>query len=285
METLADTPANADNLAPVEPAEVDSEAVQAEGGESASPAPEPGTPERDKVQERIDKLTREKYDALRDRDIKDMELQRLRDQLAQYQKPEAPAHPVAPDTPPTLSQFEYDEAKYAAAMIDYLEAKALSKVDQKLSEIDRRADESKRYSTWQAKEADFIKSTPDYVDKVHKAPTLPIAAETQKALMELDDGPQLAYYLVENREAAEAIMKLPFAVQMRELGRISERIASQKAAAKPPVSQAPPPVAKIATVESTAHVSTTDASGDKLSDDEWVKLERARLAKKARKAS
>src|SRR3954468_20014866 len=83
METLASgnaAPANADNTAPVDTAQPDGEAVETKGDGSAPSVPEADTsaPKKDAVQERIDKLTRDKYDNARLADQRGYELERER---------------------------------------------------------------------------------------------------------------------------------------------------------------------------------------------------------------
>jgi len=101
--------------------------------------------------------------------------------------------------------------------------------------------EERAMKAWSSKEAEFIKSKPDYVEKVQNARTLPISTEVQEALRESEFGPQVAYHLVENPEVARAILQLSPSAQLREIGRIEARLEAAKAKPAPAVSQAPPP--------------------------------------------
>lgn len=282
METLASdivAPANAE-LAPAQTSEVDSEGASAPGEGSAPSVPEADTPEpRDKVQERIDKLTREKYDALRERDQRDYELEALRQRVAQQtDAAKRETSQVAPEAFPTLEQHGYDEAKYQAAVAQHFTKLATEQARtaaQRELEAARQQETAQRTNQeWSKREADFIKSKPDYVEKVQQARTLPISHEMQQILKGYELGPQIAYHLVENPEAALAIARLPPATQALEVGRIAERIAAAKAAPKPPVSQAPPPPPK---VEATP---VTEKDWGQLTDKEFAERRRRQIAQR-----
>lgn len=249
METLASTPAIADNTAQADTDNADAKSVEVTGDGSAPSVLEADTPApKDKVQERFDKLTREKYDALREADLARYQVEQFKAQLAEMDKRENDE--VAPQTGfPTLEQFGYDEGKFTAAVAQHLskiaETQGKTAAEATLKTERERLANEQTAKSWATKEAEFIKSKPDYVEKVRQAHGLPISAEMQRELMASDLGPQVAYYLVENREKALAIMALPFTAQLREIGRIEAKLEAAKAPPKPAVSQAPPPVAKV----------------------------------------
>jgi signal recognition particle GTPase len=298
METTGVTPANAENTAPVEVAEPDGGATETKGDGSAPSVPEADTPvppKRDAVQERFDKLTREKYDNARLADQRGYELereraerQRLEAEIAKLRNSETPQ--VAPDKFPTLEQFGYDEGKFMAAVIARTQgmteaAKAAARETAK-EEIQAERNASRQQEAaknWAKKQAEFIKSKPDYVEKVLEARTLPISREIQMELQESDLGPQIAYYLVENPEKAAAIMQLPLKEQLKEIGRIEARLESTKTPAKPAVSQAPPPAEKIESNESVVSVRVDTAESDGLSDREWTRRRNAQEQARLRK--
>lgn len=267
-----------DTLA-VEPAVAESSAEpvdQAEPQAESAPAAEPeAKPERDKVQERFDKLTREKYEALRAKDALEWELQRLREQ-AEKAQPE----PVAPAKVPSLSDYDFDENQYQAAMVQYAAAEARKAALETL-ETQRRESEAKaRIETWRSRESKFSDKTPDYRESVSD-PTLPINQSMANIIADMEDGPAVAYYLAKNRDMAEAISKLPPMVAARELGKIEARlaIAPPKSA---PVSSAPPPPPRIDASAATVSVKTTDPESDKLTDAEWMRRRDKELKRKGK---
>lgn len=262
MDDLAPEPAIAENaLAATPETEVTGEAPNA--AESAPASPEPAAPERDKVQERFDKLTREKYDALRAADTERYQRERLEAELqALKTKPD----PVVPDTLPTLEQFEYDEAKYRVALAAYYKAEARKEVDTVFKEREQQQRAQERTSNFQKRQAEFIASKPDYAEKVLSNPTLPITESMRDALLDSELGPQVAYYLAENVDKASAIAQLPPIAQAREIGRIEARLEAAKASPPPSVSKAPPPPPSISAVE-----SAVEKNPDEMSIEEWKK--------------
>ncbi len=288
MESLAPAPAVAET-APVENAEADAESVVTEGGESASPAAETGNSgkvKEDPVQKRFDQLTREKYDALRERDRKDYELERLNARLRELET--AKTTETAPQNDfPTLEQHGYDEAKYAAAVAAHFTKIATEQgktaAQRALQEERERQQGEQRFKSWETKVAEFAKSKPDYADKVYRQPRdggPVITPEMGQVIQDSEFGPQIAYYLAENVEASAAIAKLPPISQAREIGRIEARLEAQKAPPKPAVSQAPPPPSRIEADSADVVVRPDDPDSDKLSDAEWNKLRLKQLQRK-----
>jgi hypothetical protein len=101
--------------------------------------------------------------------------------------------------------------------------------------------------------------------------------------MEMDDGPQLAYYLVENPDKARLLAQLPKGAQQREIGRIQGLLEAKRATnQKPSVSQAPPPPSKVDGAVETQHVKVDTPDSDKLSDSEWARRRKIQLANRKR---
>jgi len=295
------TTEQAEIASPTASAEVDSEA-RATGTDGSAPSGDEttaaktvageagGSPEkkRDEVNERFDKLTRDLYELRGERDRDRYEIQtreqRIKDLEAQLSET-AKQRQVAPDTTPTLEQFGYDETKYQAALYSHLTKTVGATLrDEILGEIKQTESQRKHqeaFSTWQKREDDFIKLQPDYVDKVRNNRSLPISQDLAQELLQMDDGPQIAYYLAENQQKAAVIAKLPLAAQMRELGRIQAQLDAKKAA--PPVSKAPPPVAKVDATEAPSNFKVDTPDSDNLSDAEWTRRRNAQEQARMRK--
>lgn len=259
METLANgsaVPASAETTF-VEPPDTDVEGGQTNGDDSASSAPEAGTPAKvkDPVQERFDKLTRDKYDALREGDRKgylleqrDRELADLRAQLeARETKQVAPATGF-----PTQEQYGFDEASYQAAVVAHItkiaETQGKTAAEDAFRKERERQQSELTNKSWATKEAAFIKSKPDYMEKViegGRRGAWDCTKEMTDVITRSEFGPAIAYYLAENAEKAASIARLSPLDQARELGRIEAKLEAAKAPPKPLVSQAPPPVAKV----------------------------------------
>lgn len=251
----------------VEPAiAANSLAPELEVEKKADPAPAKA-PE-DPIQKRFDKLTREKYDAQRERDRLSYRLEQL----------EAKAKtPAVATQRPTLAEHGFDEEKYQQALEDFIEKKAVAKVDEVLSKKEREAEAAEKSKTFEKKQTEFIKSKPDYAEKVLNNDDLKITQTMADAIRESEVGPQVAYYLGENPEKAAAIAQLSITGQAREIGRIEAQLESKPTPPSAQVSKAPPPAPKIEPTESATTKSWNDPS---LSVEEFAKRRRQQIAQR-----
>lgn len=244
--------------------------------ESAPAAVEPSeTPEpekKDRLQERFDKLTREKYDALRERDRLSWEVEELRRQFQAQAKPPQ----VAPEQPLTLEQFGYDEARYNAAVVAQAariaEQKAAEIAEQKFREREQQQTQQQRQQSWQQREADFAKATPDYRDVAYD-PSVPISREMAEVIAESSVGPAIAYYLGKNRDEAAQIAGMGPLAAARALGRIEARLESKPVSQ--PVSKAPPPPPKVEASE-----EPVEKDPEQMSVAEWLKWREKQLKRR-----
>lgn len=271
----------ADTNPEVERVEAEAKAPETEGAESA-PAGDnepPVKPDLEKVQQRFDKLTREKHEYR-------LEAEYWRQKALQtpVQPPEAKPQPVAPAKIPQLEDFEYDAAKHAAALNDFYREQARAEVRAAL-EAERAAQrEAERQKAFEQRQRDFLNKHPDYFEKVLRNDRLPITEAMAAVIAESDMGPQVAYYLADNPDKAAQIARLDGFLAAREIGRIEARLeAEAKAAAAPPpprVSQAPPPPPKIDAVEPAPSIRVDTPEGDKLSINEWLKRRNKQLERR-----
>lgn len=264
-EELATEPAIADK--PTE-ATIDADA-KVEAKEGAEPAPAKDMQEKDSIQKRIDKLTRDKYDALRKADIERYEKEQLKARIEALEKAKTPGTATQP---PTLEGAGFDENKYQAQLLEFAkthaEAAALKAVDQRMQ-----SESSKQvFNEFHARQTKFIESTPDYIEKVLEQETLPISNETQEALMQMENGPEIAYYLCTHEDMAKQLMLLPPLLQMREIGRIEAGLTKPVV---PKVSKAPPPPAKIEASEAAAEKNPSD-----MTDAEFRKWRQKQISKR-----
>lgn len=219
--------------APQEPeVPVDTKADDAE----PQPRDEDGKFLSPKAQKRIDTLTWEREQAKR-------EAEYFRALALQAQKPEEPPKPVEQPTLPTLESVGYDEAKYQAALLNYATEVARTEARKELEAERQRTSEQQRLSSFAERQREFAKTAPDFETKVMRDPTLPINSAMRDVIVDSPSGPEIAYYLANNRDVAERIARLPAHLAALEMGRIEGRLSAQKEAVKrpPPVSKAPPP--------------------------------------------
>lgn len=273
--------------APALPVEAESAAPPTATDETTevTSADDASKPEPKGVGKRIDELTRYRREAERDRDY-------WRELAMRGQTAEAPKEPEAPAVAtkmPALADYEYDEGKYQAALIEFTRGEARREAEAVLrAERDRQAAEA-RTRTWTEKEAEFSKARPDYREKVTD-PTLPISKPMAQVIQQSEIGPDVAYYLAENRELAAQIAALPLEAAAHAIGRIEGRLLAQQEVAKtapppatpkPAVSQAPPPPPRLAAVEPELRIDVTSPESDKaLSDAEWMARRNKQLSRK-----
>lgn len=247
---------------PVEDAPVPADSSPAEPAEPVETKPdETGKPSEEnlseKVQKRFDQLTWEREQARREADYYRS--------MAMQPKPEPEPEKVVPLLP-KLEDFGYDEAKYQAALIDYATKQARDVVESRLSEAAHQARELRRVEAFTERQRNFAKSAPDFEAKVLQDPTLPITEGMRDVILDSDAGPEIAYYLANNRQVAQQIASLPPHLAALEMGRIEGRMSAKKEATAPKVSSAPPPPPKVESSD-----AAVDRDPDKMTDAEWMK--------------
>jgi hypothetical protein len=231
----------------------------------AAPSPAPVETKPDNVQKRIDKLTWEKN-----------EYRRQLDELRA--RPESKPPASEPLKPPTRADHDYDEGKYEAALLEYSRAIARQEVQETLKREREQEAEGKRKQSFQQRQDEFIKSHPEYREKVLENDTLPITQDMARVIAESEMGPEVALYLAENEEKAAQIAQLSPFLQARELGRIEARLEAAKVTPPPApkLSEAPPPVPKIDATDPA--IPNKDPS--KMSDSEFAKWRKRQIAQR-----
>lgn len=184
------------------------------------------------VGKRIDELTKEKYDAQRERDHW-RELA-LRGQGAPEPQPAQAAERATEE--PTLESCDFDPVKFQREWYSY----------QRAQEKKQEAAQAKQQKLAE-REAEFRTAHPDY-DTVARNPTLPITQQVAEVILETDDPPAIAYYLGQNPEEAAAIAQMTPHQIGRAIGRIEAKLSAPPAsdASRQPaprtVTRAPGPV-------------------------------------------
>jgi len=215
---------------PIEGQDVDPKVDDQQPPESApeQAAQSPADDGQEQINKRIGKITAEKWEAKREADA-------LKKQLTELQQ-----KPAEPEAAPTLEQFEFDDAKYQAALIQHqikqglAEGKEALRVEQQQAQA--QAQQHNVAQAFNAKVADFAASKPDYVDVIGSMPELP--GEAVQALMAMDKGPEVAYFLGQNPAVADQVASLDPMSAAIQLGAIQANL-SQTKTVKP--SSAPEP--------------------------------------------
>lgn len=225
-------------------------------------------------QRRIDKLTREKREL-------EARLAALEQRVAggdkkpageaAETKPEAKA--PAGDGRPNPEDFDTYEA-YTEALVDW-------KTEQAERRRAAEAAERRTFEAWTAR-LEAARQAHDDFDEVVDS-ELPLSDAMFQAIVESEQGAELAYYLGSHPEEAERIAKLSPVAAIRALGRIEASLDQSHTAPKPKpaVSSAPKPAPRVSGGKAGSTPSVYDAS---VAEDynAWERARRAELRRNAR---
>lgn len=228
------------------------------------PEADPGVPKG--VKKRFDELTREKYAAraLADKERSEREYWQKKALDATEARASAP---VPTGVQPGVDDYDTYE--------DYLGALTDWKVEQRLSEqrventqqAEQRA-KAELHSRYMDRASQAQDRYTDYDAVAHGQHWIPSETMTN-AILESEQGPDIAYWLGSNPGEAERIARLGNTEQLMELGRVAAH------AAKPPKKKAtgaPPPI-KPAGAKATA-----EKSPDEMSDAEFNAWRRKQIS-------
>ena len=156
-------------------------------------------------------------------------------ELAEIKAKQAPA---ADPEEPRADQFtDIEEFKKAVAAHAVKKADAAREVKQR--EESQKQEQVRLAERWEEVADEGTTKYPDFHEKVGDLkPTTPWAV----AIMESENGHEVAYHLATHPKEAERIVGLPWRQQFLEIGKLSVKLAAQPEPVKKP-SKAPPPIA------------------------------------------
>jgi len=223
-------------------------------------APDPAK-EAKRQQRRLERKT--------DRLLKDRAEQRTRAEAAERRLAEL-ERPAAPEGMPTLEQFDYDTDKYAEAVTQFARQQAATETQSRTQQESAKQNRANLISKWEEKVEAVSDKYEDFSQKVGELePGIPFVA----AMMEAENGPDIAYYFANNPEEADRIIQLPILAQIREIGKLEATLAAKPPAVKKP-SQAPTPITPV------TGTATPVASEPSENDDmkTWIKKRNQQIA-------
>jgi len=228
---------------PAAPPRVDGSATPEAGREGEKPRETAETKPPSRAEARIRDLSHQLREA-RDR------ASRLEAQNAELAKAQA--------KPPSMNDFD-DPAEYAAALMQHsLDAQNGKMTRAQVEEARQQASEA-RDALWSARVEEFSARVPDWEATV-VSDNFKLHSHAFGVLKEMEDGPQVAYFLAKNPDAARQITQLartnPVAMLM-EMGRISAKTAAPARV----VSQAPTPI-KTVTGGANSPMKTPETMND-----------------------
>ena len=191
------------------------------------------------AQQRINEITKAKYDAEREAAYWRGIAEGSRPQTQQVPEPAA-REPVAK---PNLADFT-DYETYIEALTDWKTTQKVTEVvhNQREATVQERqqAEAMELAKGWASKQEDARKSIPDYDEVMGGAETV-VAPYITDAILTSDRGPEVAYHLAKNPALAEKLNRLSPIAAAREIGRIEAALEKSS----PGTSRsAPPPPAR-----------------------------------------
>lgn len=236
-------------------------------------------PKKDSIQARIDKATREKYDAIRERDAiaaRVAELERAQRPPAQFDPTAAVA--ASPDRPKIDDFQSYEE--WVEAVADWKADQRLARFqhEQYQQQAERQRLDARR--TFADREQAYAAATPDYADVMARAANTPISPLMEEAILASDRGPQLAYFLATHPEEATSLAQetanLPASAASLVRRLLDSKLTTSPTASSGPVvggvhRSVPAPIKPVG-----AAPVVTDTPLDSLDVDAFVARENAR---------
>lgn len=235
-DTVTEPAALDDNMPPESEAEqnteqpIETEQVESPEVTATSDTEVSSVIEIDEKQRALNKLAFEKREEKRRADDLERRLKEI--------EAKVPKQQPTVESAPKLEDFDFDEEAHRTALIQFevkKEAKAI--VD---GQNERQAQQRQQgiQADFNANVVKLTEKAPDYADTVAQLPQLP--NETLNAIMESDNGPQLAYYLGKHLDVADQIASASPMMAAMTLGQISAQLANAKPNIK--LSAAPEPV-------------------------------------------
>lgn len=255
---IENTPSHDDTVEPSTTPETESNEVVAEG--SAAETPEVKKP--NKVQERINQLTREKHEERQ----KNAELERRLAALESRPVADEKAVVSAPNEDDFDSYSDYERAREEHIAARAAQA-AYDRLKQEETSKSTKSQEQSRQEELKTKKAAFDQSVDkkrghfedfDEVAYGHNFMDLDLAEQ----IFELEKGPEVAYHLGSNLDLAEKILGMTPVKRARELTKLEYTIS---ALAPKKVSGAPDPITPIGGSDKSGSKSPSE-----MSDAAWL---------------
>jgi len=199
----------------------------------SAPVEEVVEPEKNTVQERINKITAEKHKERREREAEAKRADELQAKLDAIESKK----PVL--SKPELENFDYDEEAFNKANLDYeVQEKVKAELaNQRLQQanLDQQAKAEEAAKAFNEKANALGKE--DFVEKANAIPQLPQGVAD--AIMNLDNGAELVYHLGTHLDLADSLANMTPLTAMMEVGKLSLSMT-----AKPEIktSAAPDPI-------------------------------------------
>lgn len=248
--------------------EVESEAEETEENEESGTSEDgeedaTAKPKKRGVHKRIAELTAARRQAER-------EAEYWKQYAEQFQQTVPPTTPDV-GAKPKLADFDYDEAKYEAAVDEWhqkrfqAQQEYVQKRQQEFQQVSTQAQKAAQRAAFVAQAAEQYE---DFAQVVN--PNVPISDVAADVILESDHGAAVAYFLGKNPEEAYRIYQLPEHKQAYEIAKIEARISAPP---KPKqTTGAPPPPKKV------KPSGSVQKNPDDMSVSEWLEWRNKQLS-------
>ena len=249
----AAAPAPAEGAPPAAQNTAEQAPATAPEGEKPETGQDPEKRGQSRFQRRLDRAYKAAAEAKARAELYEKELTTLK----------AAQQPASDPSAPRLEQFD-DIEKYAAAKADYEKSKALKEYQAKQQGETQKQQIARLSESWESKAEAASEKYDDWEEVVGDKikPTTP----TLMALMEAENGPDVAYFLAKNPKEIARIEKLPVLSQILEVGRISAKLAAEPPKPKTP-SRAPAPITPLTGASPVA----TDVPSEQDDIRDWIR--------------
>jgi DNA repair exonuclease SbcCD ATPase subunit len=173
---------------------------------------------------------------------------------------------------PDPNQYD-DNAKYTADTLAHqLDQREIDRNEKQIAQADA-ARQSAISESWRNRVDDFKSEVADFDAVVYGTLNSKISSDTALMIAEMDDGPQVAYNLGKDLALASRIESLTDRAKAFELGKLAGKLT---APVPRRVTNAPAPINSI----SGSKAGFREKDPDKMSIDEWMKWDDARMKAK-----
>lgn len=222
--------------------------------------------QRREAEERADRLAKIAEDAL-------AAVDRLT--KAQEPRPEPPQPPPAPPPRPTRDQFDgpdaYDSAiiewsaaeatRLAMAEFERRQAETLAQQEQQRQQQAQEQAQQTVAQQWQEKRAKSVEKHADYAEVAEREDVI-LSLAMRDAILESDEGAEIAYHLGSHPEEAERIRQLPPVRQVVEIGKLAAAVSAPPRAQP---SRAPAPITPVGN-----NSAATERVPNEMTTEEWA---------------
>jgi len=233
------------NMPPVEEvAEVIEPTETAEQGQPTDTAPVEDDSKSDfvdpkdiaeRTQAKINKLTAKNYASQR-------EAERLKQEIESL-KAQTPVTPTTNADAPKLEDFDFDEAAHTAALIEHKVNESLAKANQQQQQSQAEQTAKAVQEEYNGKVAEYMKQAPDFAESIQSLNDFVFPPDVFDAIMQADNGPEIAHYLSKNLDVASDIINAGPIMGVMKLGTLTTQFKA--AETKPVTSAAPEPITPV----------------------------------------